>query len=160
MEALVLSLLLWLSANSDYQVAHLSPPQVRLLSPQAMTALYYEQAGAVSGAPAGAPKVDTRIQGYFSWAANAPGTIYLVHPEDTPGAASYTDPTDNPLFRERLLHELVHFAQRAGGAYARFDCPAQGEFDAYRLGGIYLHQLGVPDPMPGRIVWMRRLSAC
>jgi hypothetical protein len=103
MEALVLSLLLWLSANSDYKVADLSPPHVRLLSPQAMTALYYEQTGAGSGAPAGAQQVDARIQGYFSWAETAKGTIYLVYPEDTPHAASYTDPTDNPLFRERLL---------------------------------------------------------
>jgi hypothetical protein len=160
MEALVLSLLLWLSANSDYEVAQFSLPQVRLLSPQAMTALCYEQAGAGPDAPADAATVDARIQGYFSGAESVSGTIYLVHPQDTPGAASYTDPTDNPLFRERLLHELVHFAQHASGAYARFQCPVEGEFAAYRLGAIYLRQLGVPDPMPGRVVWMRRFSAC
>jgi hypothetical protein len=86
--------------------------------------------------------------------------IYLVHPQDTPGAAAHADPTENPLFRERLLHELVHFAQHASGAYARFDCPAQGELDAYRLGGLYLRQLGVADPMPGRMTWVRRYGAC
>jgi hypothetical protein len=158
MEPLALSLMLWLSAHSGYDVAHLASPPIRLLSPEGMTALYYEQAA--SGAPAGAPKVDRRIQGYFSWAEAPAGVIYLVQPQDTPGAARYTDPMDNPLFRERLLHELVHFAQHASGAYARFDCPAQGEFDAYRLGGIYLRQLGAADPLPGRMAWVRRFSSC
>jgi hypothetical protein len=158
MQSLALSLLLWLSANSDYEVSGVNPPPIRLLSPEAMTALYYAQTG--SGAPAGAPKIDRRIQGYFSWADLPQGVIYLVHPQDTPGAAAHADPTENPLFRERLLHELVHFAQHASGAYARFDCPAQGELDAYRLGGLYLRQLGVADPMPGRMAWVRRYGAC
>jgi hypothetical protein len=59
-----------------------------------------------------------------------------------------------------LLWLSANSDYNASGAYARFDCPAQGEFDAYRLGGIYLRQLGVPDPLPGRMVWMRRYSAC
>ena len=158
METLALSLLLWLSANSGYEVSGLEAPPVRLLDPEAMTALYYAQS--VSGVPVGAPKVDRRIHGFFSWTEAPRGAIYLIQPQDTPGAASFADPTDNPLFRERLLHELVHFAQHASGAYTRFDCPAQGEFDAYRLGGIYLRQLGVPDPLPGRLAWVRRHSAC
>ena len=158
METLALSLLLWLSANSDYAVSGVTPPPIRLLNPEAMTALYYEQSGAAIAV--GAPKIDRRIQGYFSWADAPPGVIYLVSPQDTPGADQHADPADNPLFRERLLHELVHFAQHASGAYARFDCPAQGEFDAYRLGGIYLRQLGVPDPLPGRMAWVRRYSSC
>lgn len=158
METLTLSLLLWLAAHSDYDVARLSPPPVHLLSPEAMTALYYAQTK--SGAPAGASKVNHRILGYFSWADAPQGVVYLVRPQDTPGAAAYADPTENPLFRERLLHELVHFAQHATGAYARFDCPGQGEFDAYRLGGLYLRQLGVADPLPGRWVWARRLGTC
>ncbi len=156
MEPLVLSLLMWLAAHSDYNVTGLPTPQIRLLSPEAMTALYYEQAGA----KAGAPQVDTRIQGYFLWGDGLPGVIYLVDPRDTPGAAKYADPSDNPLFRERLLHELVHFAQRASGASANFPCPTRGEFEAYRLGGTYLRELGVPDPMPMRMRWAQRFSAC
>jgi hypothetical protein len=155
-EQLAASLLLWIAAHSTMAVTHLSPPPVVLLSPEQMTALYYKQTSVQSRAP----KVDARIQGYFDWSGDAPGIIYLVHPQDTPGAGTYIDPTDNPLFRERLLHELVHFAQHATGTYAHFDCPAQGEFDAYRLGGIYLRQLGVADPMPGRMFLMRRYSAC
>ena len=156
MEPLALSLLLWIAAHSTLGVAGLNPPPVVLLNPEQMTALYYQQAGK----PSTAPKVDMRVQGCFDWSGGTPGVIYLVRPQDTPGAAAYTDPTDNPLFRERLLHELVHYAQLASGAYAKFDCPAQGEFDAYRLGGIYLRQLGVPDPMPGRMGWVRRFTAC
>lgn len=158
METLALSLLIWLAVHSDYPLAGIEPPPIRLLSPEAMTALYYEQTSA--GAPAGAAKVDRRIQGYFSWADSPRGVIYLVRPQDTDGAAHFADPADNPLFRERLLHELVHFAQHTSGAYARFECPAQGEFDAYRLGGMYLLQLGVRDPMPGRLAWARRFSSC
>lgn len=158
METLVLSLMLWLSSHSGYDIAQVAPPPVHLLSPEAMTSLYYEQTAL--GIPAGAPKVDRRIQGYFSWADAPQGVIYLIGPQDTPGAESYADPSENPLFRERLLHELVHFAQHAGGAYARFDCAAQGEFDAYRLGGVYLRQLGAADPLPGRMAFARRFSAC
>ncbi len=156
MEPLALSLLLWIAAHSNLAVAGLSPPPIVLLGPEQMTALYYQQAGM----PSTAPKVDARVQGYFDWSDDSRGVIYLVRPQDTPGANAYTDPADNPLFRERLLHELVHFAQHASGAYARFDCPAQGEFDAYRLGGMYLRQLGVPDPLPGRMAWVRRFSSC
>ncbi len=155
-EQLALSLLLWIAAHSTLWVAGLSPPPVVLLNPEQMTALYYQQAGM----PSTAPKVDTRVHGYFDWSGNGPGVIYLVRPQDTPGGAAYTDPADNPLFRERLLHELVHFVQHASGAYPHFDCPAQGEFDAYRLGGIYLRQLGVADPLPGRMAWVRRFSSC
>lgn len=160
MESLAMSLLLWLAAHSSYDATRAGVPPIHLLSPEAMTAMYYEQVSGRSGVPAGAPQVDRRIQGYFSWTEPPQGAIYLVRPEDTPGAASHADPATNPLFRERLLHELVHFAQHASGAYAHFACPAQGEFDAYRLGGIYLRELGVPDPLPGRMAWMRRYGTC
>lgn len=124
MEALALSLLVWLSANSGYDATRAGVPPIRLLSPEAMTALYYQQAsGGGDGVPAGAPKIVSRIQGYFSWSELPRGAIYLVRPEDTPGAAGFADPTANPLFRERLLHELVHFAQHTSGAYARCVCP-------------------------------------
>ncbi len=158
MDTLATTMLIWLAANSDFDVVHHGPPPIRLLSPEALTSLYREQNGVNAGE--GAAKIDRRVQGYFSWTHAPNGVIYLVTPQDTPGAAWHADPTDNPLFRERLLHELVHYAQHVGGAYAKFDCPAQGEFDAYRLGGIYLRQLGVPDPMPGRMGWVRRFTAC
>jgi hypothetical protein len=156
MEPLIVSLLLWVAAHSDYRVADSPLPEVRLLTPTEMTALYREQ----TGQKASAAQIDTRIQGYFSWADGPPGVIYLIHPRDTPGAADFSDPTENPLFRERLLHELVHFAQRTSGAYAGYACPARGEFDAYRLGGAYLRELGVADPMPLRMRWAQRFSAC
>ncbi len=59
-----------------------------------------------------------------------------------------------------LLHELVYVTQRASGAYANFACPTRGEFDAYWLGGTYLRELGVADPMPMRMYRAQRSSAC
>ena len=157
MQDIALSLLLWIAANSSYPVAGVSPPPIQLLGTEELTALYVAQ----NGAPSGAPKLDRRIQGYYSWTDGPQGVIYLPHPNETPGAEAYPDdPSANPIFRERMLHELVHYAQHATGAYARFVCPAQGEFDAYRLGGIYLRQQGAADPLTGRFVWMRRFSAC
>ncbi len=156
MEQIAIALLTWIAAHSEYRVAQLQPPPLVLLSPEAMTAVVHER----EGLPLVAGMVDQRIQGYFTWEGGAQATIYLVRPEDTPGAAKYTNPSDNPLFRERLLHELVHFAQRATGAYEQRRCPAQNEFDAYQLGGLYLRELRVPDPLPNRLFLARMSSAC
>lgn len=156
MEPLVVSLLLWIATHSDYRLADSQMPEVRLISPVQMTALYHELIGERSGTG----QIDTRIQGHFSWAEGPAGVIYLIHPHETPGAAQFSDPTENPLFRERLLHELVHFAQRSSGIAAGYTCPARGEFDAYRLGGVYLRELGVIDPIPMRMRWAQRFSAC
>ncbi len=156
MDQIAIALLIWISAHSEYTAAQLQPPPIVLLSPEAMTAVVHER----EGLPLVAGMVDKRIQGYFSWDDGAKGTIYLVRSEDTPGAGKYANPSDNPLFRERLLHELVHFAQRSTGAYERRQCSAQNEFDAYQLGGLYLRQLGVPDPLPNRLFLARMYSAC
>ncbi len=98
--------------------------------------------------------------GTYRWDEGPAGTIYLVRAEDTPGAARHAKPTDNPLFRERLLHELVHFAQQQTGAVARFNCRAEGERDAYRLGARYLQQQGIPDPLSNRKLVMFIQSSC
>ena len=143
-----MSLLLWLAANSSYQVADQPPPELLLLTPAALTAQVRERGGIVAGPDE--PEVDRRLNGMFVPADGPRGTIYLVRPEDTPRAAQYPVPSDNPVFRERLLHELVHFAQHASGEAATFRCPSQGEPAAYRLGSYYLRQLGVDDPMRNR----------
>jgi hypothetical protein len=54
----------------------------------------------------------------------------------------------------------VHYVQYHSGSFARFTCPARGELDAYRLGGHYLSQLGVPDPIPARATVARWYSRC
>ena len=156
MEQLAVSLLVWIAAHSPYPVGDVAPPPIVLLSPEAMTAIVYEDTGTAQQAP----KVDQQLQGYFDPDEGAHGTIFLVRPEDTPGAWQHAEPSDNPLFRERLLHELVHFAQHTTGEYERFRCPTQGELQAYDLGGKYLQQLGVPDPIPNRKLIARMLVRC
>ena len=148
MEQIASALLIWIAMNSAYPAAGLRPPPIVLLEPAAMAAL--ARGESFDGASQSPPTADANIWGHYRWDAGPSGTIYIVRPEDTAGAARYAQPSDNPVFRERLLHELVHFAQRQTGAYERFLCRAQGEHDAYRLGGRYLHEQGVGDPLPNR----------
>jgi hypothetical protein len=148
MDHLVMTLLLWLATNSSYQVAEHAPPAVKLLTPAALTALVRERSG-IAAEP-GEPEVDARLNGMFVPIDGPRGTIYLVRAEDTPRAAEHPVPSDNPVFRERLLHELVHYAQHASGEAANYRCPSQGELAAYRLGSFYLRQLGIADPMRNR----------
>jgi hypothetical protein len=144
-EQIAVSLLLWIAANSPYAVSQLAPPPILTMTPQAITA------AAIGDSPdAQQQKVDSRIYGFFDAQAGPRGTIFLVRPEDTPGAGQFATPSDNPVFRERMLHELVHFAQEQTGVAAQFRCPSQGEVMAYRLGGMYLAELGVPDPLRNR----------
>jgi hypothetical protein len=46
------------------------------------------------------------------------------------------------------------------GAYDRFLCRAEGEVDAYRLGGLFLRQRHVEDWLPNRAFWARVYSRC
>lgn len=154
MEALIVSLLAWLAANSNYPALALPPPRVELVSAEDLTARYERESGRTDS------RRGAHVLGYFAWDEGASGTIYLTVPPDPSGTPAAADPIDNPWFRERLLHELVHYAQYHSGAYARFACPSRGELDAYRLGGLYLRQLGVADPIPARPNLARWYSRC
>jgi hypothetical protein len=156
MESLAASLLIWIATYSSLPATLLRPPPITLLSPEAMTAMYYKE----SGSSMKAPEVDPRVMGYFRREGADAGTIYLISPDRVPQASRFLDPLENPIFRERLLHELVHYVQWATGQYSRFVCPAQGELAAYSLGGSYLRSLGVIDPMPNRDFWAPHLSRC
>ncbi len=111
MEQIAIGLLMWIAANSGYEAARLVPPPIVQLSPQAMAQTVGSGGG---GAALRSPQRldDHRVQGYYDPDAGPAGTIYLIRAEHTPDAERYADPRDNPLFRERLLHELVHFARR------------------------------------------------
>lgn len=155
MEELASALLIWIAAHSEYAVAKARPPAIVLVDPAEMQAVADTRASALhSSSPGG------RLWGWFERGEGATGVIYLIRPEDTPQAERYADASENPLFRERLLHELVHYAQRVSGSDRTLDCLAQGEADAYRLGGLYLREAGVPDPLPHRRVWARNVSRC
>jgi hypothetical protein len=156
MESLAAALLVWIATYSLLPAMVLRPPAVKLLSPEAMTAMYHKETGSALKAPA----VDPRVMGYFRREGADAGTIYLIDPDRVPQARRFLDPLENPIFRERLLHELVHYVQWATGQYNQFVCPAQGELAAYSLGGAYLRSLGVVDPMPNREFWVPHLSRC
>ena len=156
MEMILDALLEWIATQTDYPVADLPHPVVRMLSAEEMTQEYY------SGVPHLAPDdgVDERINALFSMEDGENGTIYLLAPSEIEGAAEFDSPTDNPLWREILLHELVHYVQWRTGASAGWDCLAMGEPEAYHLGGRYLKQVGATDPLPNRNFWARIYARC
>lgn len=157
MEQVAVSLLLWLAAHSSYEVGGLAPPPIVLLTPAALSALVRE--GAAEAAPA-EPLPAIHVHGLYRPRDGPAGTVYLVRPEDTPGAERYAQPSDNPWFRERLLHELVHFVQHASGETSSYRCPSQGEYRAYQLGARYLHQIGAADPLPNRRMLAFMATGC
>jgi hypothetical protein len=104
--------------------------------------------------------VDERLNALYAPGDGAHGTIYIIAPRHVENASDYDQPIDNPLFREILLHELVHHAQHHSGAADDWVCLSIGEAEAYRLGGIYLRDLRVDDPLPNRNFWGAIYSRC
>lgn len=157
MDTLVASLMLWIGANSAYDTNALPMPHVQIMTPAQLTAEYYTS----SGLPAAArPDIDPRVMALYDFEAPPHGRIYIIDPALTEGMRPGEDPLDNPVFQERLLHELVHHVQRLSGAYDEFKCPAQGEIEAYRLGGVFLERRHADDPLPNRAFWARIYSRC
>jgi len=156
MQEIAHALLVWIGAHSTLAAGDLQPPPIELIDPEELATLAHDR----TGAPRPIAGIDSRVWGYYDWEEGPGGTIYVVRPEDTPGAERHPRPSDNPVFRERLLHELVHFAQHATGEVARFRCPTQGEWQAYSLGGLYLRQHGVPDPLPARSSLVYLFATC
>lgn len=148
-------LLQWIALNTGHVTADLPLPEVVTMTPAEITAEYY---GAAGLAAAGRQAVDPRIMALYAFEDGPHGTIYVIDPVLTEGADD--DPYGNPIFQERLLHELVHHVQRQTGAYDRFLCVAEGEIEAYRLGGTFLRQRNVMDPLPNRNFWAAIYSRC
>lgn len=156
-EQIAVALLLWIASHSSYKTAgQLPPPPIVLMSAQQLTALVRDRAG-LSADEAGN---QWRVHGYYSLDDEDRGTIYVVHPAETPGAELFGDPAENPIFRERLLHELVHYAQYGTGAIKDLECPAMREIPAYHLGGVYLKERAVADPLPDRMFLAFWASRC
>lgn len=155
MDALIDALLDWIADNSDYstEVPH---PIVLQLTPQELTRELYT--GVAHLIPEGG--VDDRVNALYAFDDGPHGTIYILRAEGYADAAHFDDPTDNPLWREVLLHELVHHVQWQTGEAETWACPAQGERAAYALGGQYLHQAHARDPMGNRAFWGHLYSRC
>jgi hypothetical protein len=143
MGELVMALLVWIGAHTGYRVTDIPLPQVRVVSARELTREYYEDAPATYARPV----VDDRVLALYDPNRS---TIYLRNDL----------PPHDVLFQERLLHELVHHVQHVNGMHRRYRCPAQGEREAYVLGGLFLKESGVPDPLRDREFWAGVYSRC
>ena len=153
MDALIDLLLDWISQNSQHDTSNIDHPVVRVLSPNAITTEMYT--GVAHLIPDDG--VDERINALY---AHGEDTIYILDSIYVDGADAFADPTQNPLWREILLHELVHHVQWETGLAETWMCDAQGELEAYHLGGVYLEQQNTADPLPNRAFWARMYSRC
>jgi len=184
MEAIVNALLLWIAANSQYNVDNVAIPSIVFVSREEITAEYY------SDHPEFMPKsgFDDRIWALYDAESIENGQIFLRLEElaDASAGGLLNDPEfistslkketqsikqnhaesfqqqfeQNPIMMERLLHELVHHVQFQTGANESFPCPAVGEKDAYQLGELYFKQRHIEDPLPNRNFWAHIYSRC
>jgi len=116
MHELLLSLLLWIGANSDYNV-DLTLPNVTLTEPYNLCANYgIRNKGQCDAA---------QLVGFY----DKKFTIYLP----------IGFQTENAKHRSRLIHELVHYVQWANNVH-RNTCLGMLEVEAYEL----QHQWGKP----------------
>ncbi|MCV2877656.1 hypothetical protein OE699_02225 [Sedimentimonas flavescens] len=156
MELLVEALLQWISEHSDMSIEGIDPPEVVLMTPTQLTREFY------SDAPHLLPTsgVDDRVNALYAATDGKHGTIYSLAPDFVSDASYYEEPSENPLFREIHLHELVHHVQWQSGVNETWDCAREGEAEAYRLGGLYLVAVGASDPLPNRMFWAKMYSLC
>lgn len=155
-EALIAMLMVWIADNSSYETEDIPFPAVIELSPQALTREYY--ADSPKAIPRGG--VDQNVLALYSWNEGSRPTVFLLGASHMGTPLSQEEGLENPWFQERLLHELVHHVQYYTGQYDEFECSQQGELEAYRLGGLYLTQQRVADPLPNRHWLSRMYSQC
>jgi hypothetical protein len=156
MEAVIDLLLDWIADNSTYKTTDMVHPAILELSAEELTREYY------TGVPHLMPDdgVDERVNALYAPGDGTHGTIYILAPDLAEGAQDFENLRDNPLWQEILLHELVHHAQHQSGIAEGWACPSLGETEAYRLGGRYLRQRHVTDPMPNRSFWGAIYGRC
>jgi hypothetical protein len=157
METLIASLMLWITTNSAYDTTGMPSPAVVFLSPRTLTSQFYAGTGIE---PPARPEVDGRLRALYDFGRGPNGAIFVLVPDYVEGRQGGEGLFENPAFQEILLHELVHHAQRLSGAYDDFACRAEGEREAYRLGGVYLRQRHAEDPLWNRAVLAHLYSQC
>lgn len=154
---LATALLVWIGANSSYDTANIYPPDIIEMTPLEITAESYTDS--LEMIPMG--RIDDRFIALYNFEKGENGTIYVLGAKWTDdGTAPEQEPWTDPIFQERVLHELVHHVQRVSGAYKTFPCRSYGEREAYELGGKFLKQNYATDPLPNRIFWSRVYSQC
>ena len=112
MDAILEALLDWIEQNSSYAVDDLPRPVVLQLTPEELTREFYT--GVAHLIPEDG--VDDRLNALYAPGDGQHGTIYILEAVGVEHAGDFDHPTDNPLFREILLHELVHHVQVHSGA--------------------------------------------
>lgn len=156
MDVLLAMLLHWLGRNTSYDLSDVPVPEVVQMSAEQLTRELYADNPELMPASG----IDRRVFALYNWERSRSGVIYLLRAEDTQGLQPGEDPLENPVFQERLLHELVHHIQFHTGAYDRFVCRKEGEKEAYQLGGLYLKQRHANDPLPNRNLLAHIYSRC
>lgn len=146
MKALLIALMAWLDQHSIYDTDHMPLPAVVEVSAEALTRRAYRDTP--QHIPASG--VDERLFAWYTWAQGQHGTIFIRPAAQTRAPEFVEYALDNPIFQERLLHELIHHVQYWDGAYQRFHCDNMAEAEAYKLGGLFLRQKNVDDPLPNR----------
>lgn len=152
MENIALMLMLWVGTNTDYNTAEITLPAIVEMTPEEITTEAY------TDNPEKIPEdgVDKRVKALYSYEDGPNGTIYIIDADLTDDAQAY----DDPVFQEKLLHELIHHAQRLSGELHRMPCRNFGEKEAYLLGGEFLRRQNITDPMPNRNFWAHIYSRC
>lgn len=157
MKEIALILLAWLGDSSAYDTADIPLPEIIEMSPSELTAEAYSDDPHLMPATG----VDDRILGLYNFEAGDHGTIYVLSASYTDDGAAPDPPAwTDPIFQERLLHELVHHVQHVSGAYSAFACRNFGERDAYALGGRFLKDNHARDPLLNRNFWAHLYSRC
>ncbi|MFW2587501.1 DUF6647 family protein [Sagittula sp. SSi028] len=156
MEALIDLMLDLVAEHTDYDTTRLDPPVVVEVGRGFMTDRFYD--GRAHMMPA--TGVEERLNALYVEGRNDSADIIFIVPADQFAGASYFEnPQDNPLWREVLLHEMVHHAQKHAGGDT-WTCVGRGEAEAYQVGAAYLADLGLPDPMKDRTIWKTLYTDC
>ena len=101
---------------------------------------------------------DERINALYAATVQPRLTICAIAADLVEGSDAFDNARDNPLCREILLHELVHHTQWQAGEAVCSACAAEGEGEAYALGGRYVAAMRTDDPLMNRNPWARIYS--
>ena len=156
MDALVLTLLLWINEKTQYDTSQMPIPAVVELTAEEITKEAYKEVPDLIPASG----VDSRVFSFYTWDPPETGTIFILNASETEGLQAGEHLLENPVFQERLLHELIHHAQYHSKSYEKFPCKNFGELEAYVQGGRYLKERYVTDPLPNRHVLAHMYSRC
>lgn len=122
MDQLMLGLLMWLGAHSNYKIPDYLPA-VEYRSSQELYRMFY---GDIPGG--------LDVLALFDKDVGPHGTTYVNNGFDI----------NNKTHHSNLLHELTHFLQNENKV--KYPCTAAREPEAYKLQRLWLKEQNLPDP--------------